>query len=56
MTYLPWKAKKVGINPSTLYPNKDLSTDCSLKYSIFYYERIKLVTSDYYLNGIRGNV
>ena len=40
--------KKVRINRSKLYPNKDLSTDCSVKYSIFYDERVKLVASDYY--------
>ena len=50
------ESKKVRINRSTLYPNKDLSTDCSVKYSLFYDERIKLVASDYYLTRIRGNL
>ena len=38
--------KKVRINRSKLYPNKDLSTDCSVKYSIFYDERVNMNTKE----------
>ena len=55
ITYMQGKAKNVFTNRSSLYPNKDLSTDCSVKYSIFYDERFRLVTSNYYLARIRGN-
>ena len=49
------KRKKVRTNRSKLYQKKDLSTDCSVKYSIFYDERFKFVKSNYYVPRIRGN-